>query len=103
MRKTWFAIVLSCLLVLVQAGALVHELSHLAGATSASREAPSDPAADTVCSLCLAFAQIAAFAPSSVPALAPVGAVPIALAALLPADRSVIVARGHNRDPPPAS
>ncbi|MDE3012222.1 MAG: hypothetical protein KGI67_15160 [Pseudomonadota bacterium] len=103
MRKTWFAIVLSCLLVLVQSGALVHELSHRAGATSASRHAPSDPAADTVCSLCLAFAQIAAFAPSTVPALAPAGAAPPAVATQLPRDRGVIVARGHNRDPPPAS
>jgi len=100
MRKLGFRILLTCLLVFSQLGALVHEIGHQGASVTLQGRSAGDPAADPLCGLCLAFAQLAAFAPPAVPQLA-VRA--LQYTAVLPGGRDVSVARGRNRDPPAAA
>jgi hypothetical protein len=58
MRYVFKALSLLLLLIAAQQGALVHELGHLSSAIDGDLQVQSDPAADTLCALCPAFAQV---------------------------------------------
>jgi hypothetical protein len=58
MRNLYKALGLLLLLLTAQQGAVVHELSHLTGANHSAIRAESGTAADTICELCPAFAQV---------------------------------------------
>ena len=58
MRLVVKALSLLLLLIAAQQGALVHELGHVSGALDGGLRMQSDPAADTACALCPAFAQV---------------------------------------------
>src|ERR1700734_1356631 len=58
MRQVVKALSLLLLLIAAQQGALVHELGHISGAIDGDLRVQSDPAADTACALCPAFAQV---------------------------------------------
>ena len=58
MRHVFKALSLLLLLIAAQQGALVHELGHVFGAIDGDLRVQSDPAADTTCALCPAFAQV---------------------------------------------
>ena len=100
MRKSWLPLLLSCLLILVQLGALAHEIGHQRIATAGTHGAPAEPAADGVCRLCLAFSQLAAFARPVTQVVATDVAQHIQQSRLAPATPSAGIARTGNRDPP---
>src|SRR5208282_5138626 len=58
MRQVFKSLGLLLLLMVAQQGAVVHELSHVSGASNGELRAQSDVAADTTCALCPAFAQV---------------------------------------------
>lgn len=101
MRKSCLSILLACLLALAQLGAFVHEIGHHGDAVEARHEQGQDQAADSLCALCLAFAQLAAIARPAPLVVTPATGVHEMAASRLPQGRSVRVARGRNRDPPP--
>jgi hypothetical protein len=57
MKHVYKALCLWLLLITAQQGAVVHELSHISGLSSAVAHVESGGAADTACALCPAFAQ----------------------------------------------
>jgi len=103
MRKLGFRILLTCLLVFSQLGALVHEIGHQGASVTLQGRSAGDPAADPLCGLCLAFAQLAAFAQPAAPAVPQLAVRALQYTAVLPGGRDVSVARGRNRDPPAAA
>jgi hypothetical protein len=58
MRQAFKPLGLLLLLMVAQQGAVVHELSHVAGANNSELRVQSGGAADTTCALCPAFAQV---------------------------------------------
>lgn len=58
MRQLFKSLGLLLLLMVAQQGAVVHELSHVSGASNGELRVQSDGAADTTCALCPAFAQV---------------------------------------------
>lgn len=100
MRKASLRILFALLLVFAQLGALVHEIGHQGSSVALQRSGPTDSPADPLCSLCLAFAQLAAFAQPLAPVLPVLAVASLLRATPLPAGRSVSVAHGRNRDPP---
>jgi|ERR1700691_1810129 hypothetical protein len=58
MRQVFKAAGLLLLLMAAQQGAIVHELSHVSGANRIDLQVQSDGAADKICALCPAFAQV---------------------------------------------
>lgn len=59
MRHMYRALALVLLLLAAQQGAVVHELSHIAGSHGAALTVKSDGVAEGACALCPAFAQAA--------------------------------------------
>ena len=58
MRQVFKALGLLLLLLVAQQGAVVHELSHVSGASNSELRVSLDGAADKTCALCPAFAQV---------------------------------------------
>ena len=58
MRHVYRALILVLLLIAAQQGAVVHELSHVSGASNGELRVHSNGAADTTCAQCPAFAQV---------------------------------------------
>ena len=58
MRQAFKALGLLLLLMVAQQGAVVHEVSHVAGASNGELRVQSGGVADTTCALCPAFAQV---------------------------------------------
>jgi hypothetical protein len=58
MRQRFKSLGLLLLLMVAQQGAVVHELSHVSGASNGALRVQSDGFADTSCALCPAFAQV---------------------------------------------
>lgn len=104
MKRAYQAICLVVLMIAAQHGAVVHELSHLAGAQSAQVRAVSGEATDSSCALCPAFAQASSPAFSHtfiIPRLARVEVERIAELRLKTANLSVPTPR--SRGPPSQS
>jgi hypothetical protein len=59
LKHVYRALALVALLIAGQQGAVVHELSHLAGAQGTELQASASDAADSNCALCPLFAQAA--------------------------------------------
>jgi hypothetical protein len=63
MRKLHISIIISLLLLLVQQGAVLHEMSHIvregAAASALGASVQADNSLDKTCALCLAFSQVA--------------------------------------------
>lgn len=58
MRQLIKSLGLLLLLMVAQQGAVVHELSHVSGASDGELRVQSNGAADTTCALCPAFEQV---------------------------------------------
>ena len=58
MRQLFKSLGLLLLLIVAQQGAVVHELSHVSGASDGELRVQSNGAADTTCAQCPAFAQV---------------------------------------------
>ncbi len=58
MRNLYKELSLLLLMLMAQQGAVVHELSHVSGASHAELRVESGDAADTICALCPVFAQV---------------------------------------------
>jgi hypothetical protein len=101
MRYAFKVLSLLLLLLAAQQGALVHEIGHLSGAIDSGLQVQSDPAADTSCALCPAFAQVVtpAFSHSfQVPLLVRCALEPVAQPPFQARDSSVPTPR--SRGPP---
>ena len=58
MRQLFKSLGLLLLLMVAQQGAVVHELSHVSGASNGELRVQSNGTADTTCAQCPAFAQV---------------------------------------------
>ena len=101
------ALLLSLMLLLVQQGALLHELSHhtrplmQASLQARHNDAATQPGGDEPCELCLAFAQIASASTPTLPVLVLLSG--IAFEAAKPTPDDVVMTEhpsARNRGPP---
>jgi hypothetical protein len=104
MRHLYRALTLVLLLITAQQGAVVHELSHVSGASNGELRVQSNGAADTTCAQCPAFAQVVtpAFSHSfHIPLLVRFALEPISEPRYLAIDAAV--PRPRSRGPPSLS